>query len=334
MRASECALRVRVKSLTNELALLRRGLDNLSVYFIFTFYLFIYFLQTILLISECYFLWAHVLSVFLQQIDACVRSHQLSGRWRRLSLSFLWKEVRLQTSQGSIGVQRTYRAQISGEGKKSRLLRTAGSHTQTLTFSHKYERRSTYILLFKMLQKSQRSLSPKGPEQHALTPRLTSRTGSADWKRQNSKSQFPFFFSFSFFIILWMNNLYPNFCQTAEGEERHADVPHHTWERPLSFQRGLSSAGPRRQQRQEFVYGAPRQQELLRELISRYGRNGQNALQVRFYPQALEGSFICFNVVLSCFPPMCRGNKQNYYNGPNVVSHLRYFGFLLLSVAP
>ncbi|XP_078787400.1 centrosomal protein CCDC61 isoform X2 [Oryzias latipes] len=31
LRASECALRVRVKSLTNELALLRRGLDNLSV---------------------------------------------------------------------------------------------------------------------------------------------------------------------------------------------------------------------------------------------------------------------------------------------------------------
>uniref|UniRef100_A0A1A8N0W9 Centrosomal protein CCDC61 n=1 Tax=Nothobranchius pienaari TaxID=704102 RepID=A0A1A8N0W9_9TELE len=30
LRASECALRVRVKSLTNELALLRRGLDNLS----------------------------------------------------------------------------------------------------------------------------------------------------------------------------------------------------------------------------------------------------------------------------------------------------------------
>lgn len=37
LRASECALRVRVKSLTNELALLRRGLDNLSVYYIFTF---------------------------------------------------------------------------------------------------------------------------------------------------------------------------------------------------------------------------------------------------------------------------------------------------------
>ncbi|XP_013862202.1 centrosomal protein CCDC61 isoform X2 [Austrofundulus limnaeus] len=31
LKASECALRVRVKSLTNELALLRRGLDNLSV---------------------------------------------------------------------------------------------------------------------------------------------------------------------------------------------------------------------------------------------------------------------------------------------------------------
>ncbi|XP_044079315.1 centrosomal protein CCDC61 isoform X1 [Siniperca chuatsi] len=31
LRASECALRVRVKSLTNELGLLRRGLDNLSV---------------------------------------------------------------------------------------------------------------------------------------------------------------------------------------------------------------------------------------------------------------------------------------------------------------
>ncbi|XP_040007361.1 centrosomal protein CCDC61 isoform X1 [Xiphias gladius] len=31
LRASECALRVRVKSLTSELALLRRGLDNLSV---------------------------------------------------------------------------------------------------------------------------------------------------------------------------------------------------------------------------------------------------------------------------------------------------------------
>ncbi|XP_047235900.1 centrosomal protein CCDC61 isoform X2 [Girardinichthys multiradiatus] len=31
LRASECALRVRVKSLTNELTLLRRGLDNLSV---------------------------------------------------------------------------------------------------------------------------------------------------------------------------------------------------------------------------------------------------------------------------------------------------------------
>ncbi|XP_060911510.1 centrosomal protein CCDC61 isoform X1 [Labrus mixtus] len=31
LRASECTLRVRVKSLTNELALLRRGLDNLSV---------------------------------------------------------------------------------------------------------------------------------------------------------------------------------------------------------------------------------------------------------------------------------------------------------------
>lgn len=40
LRASECALRVRVKSLTNELALLRRGLDNLSVYYIFTFSLF------------------------------------------------------------------------------------------------------------------------------------------------------------------------------------------------------------------------------------------------------------------------------------------------------
>lgn len=34
LRASECALRTRVKSLTNELALLRRGLDNLSVYYI------------------------------------------------------------------------------------------------------------------------------------------------------------------------------------------------------------------------------------------------------------------------------------------------------------
>ncbi|XP_044227744.1 centrosomal protein CCDC61 isoform X1 [Thunnus albacares] len=31
LRSSECALRVRVKSLTNELAILRRGLDNLSV---------------------------------------------------------------------------------------------------------------------------------------------------------------------------------------------------------------------------------------------------------------------------------------------------------------
>ncbi|XP_029925130.1 centrosomal protein CCDC61 isoform X1 [Myripristis murdjan] len=31
LRASECALRIRVKSLTNELALLRRGLDNLSI---------------------------------------------------------------------------------------------------------------------------------------------------------------------------------------------------------------------------------------------------------------------------------------------------------------
>ncbi|XP_023197566.1 coiled-coil domain-containing protein 61 isoform X4 [Xiphophorus maculatus] len=31
LRASECALRIRVKSLTNELAFLRRGLDNLSV---------------------------------------------------------------------------------------------------------------------------------------------------------------------------------------------------------------------------------------------------------------------------------------------------------------
>lgn len=40
LRASECALRVRVKSLTSELALLRRGLDNLSVYYIFSFLLF------------------------------------------------------------------------------------------------------------------------------------------------------------------------------------------------------------------------------------------------------------------------------------------------------
>lgn len=37
LKASECALRLRVKTLTNELALLRRGLDNLSVYYIFSF---------------------------------------------------------------------------------------------------------------------------------------------------------------------------------------------------------------------------------------------------------------------------------------------------------
>lgn len=37
LRASENALRFRVKNLTGELELLRRGLDNLSVYYTFTF---------------------------------------------------------------------------------------------------------------------------------------------------------------------------------------------------------------------------------------------------------------------------------------------------------
>lgn len=57
LRASECALRVRVKSLTSELALLRRGLDNLSVYNIFAFSLFYLFTcyadATIYLLSAC-----------------------------------------------------------------------------------------------------------------------------------------------------------------------------------------------------------------------------------------------------------------------------------------
>lgn len=96
-----------------------------------------------------------------------------------------------------------------------------------------------------------------------------------------------------------MNNLYPNICQTEEGEERHVDIPHHTRERPLSFQRGLSSVGPLRQQRQEFVHGAARQQELLREFISRYGGNDQTAVQVRrFYPRGLGRSSMCFNVAV------------------------------------
>lgn len=75
LRASENALRFRVKSLTSELELLRRGLDNLSVYYIFTLSLFHSFNYNLERLSQTpiYLLCAHFLCV-------CSRVTPLSGR--------------------------------------------------------------------------------------------------------------------------------------------------------------------------------------------------------------------------------------------------------------
>lgn len=70
--------------------------------------------------------------------------------------------------------------------------------------------------------------------------------------------------------------------QTEEGTAG-PELTRCPWEGTFTFQRGLSSDGPDWQQRQEFIRGAEREQELLRELVSGYGGNGQNSVQVMDY---------------------------------------------------
>lgn len=69
-------------------------------------------------------------------------------------------------------------------------------------------------------------------------------------------------------------------CQTEEGTEGPGDVARRPWEGALTFPRGLSSDGPVRQQRPEFIRGAAREQELLWKLVSGYGWNAQKSFQV------------------------------------------------------
>lgn len=68
--------------------------------------------------------------------------------------------------------------------------------------------------------------------------------------------------------------------QTEEGTEGHADITHCPREGAFAFKGGLSSDVPVQQQRQEFIGGAEREQELLGELVSGHGGNGQNSVQV------------------------------------------------------
>lgn len=68
--------------------------------------------------------------------------------------------------------------------------------------------------------------------------------------------------------------------QTEEGTQGHADIAQRPREGALTLEGGLSPDDAFQQQRQEFVGGAGREQELLRELIGRCGGNGQNSVQV------------------------------------------------------
>lgn len=129
LRASELALRVRVKSLTSELALLRRGLDYSVVYSVSPQCGVKAFLS-VMFIS--------VLNLFLQQSDSDVSSLQLTGRWGNLSLALPREEDGVWDSQGSFripGAQRRQRAKVRGKGKKSRLIWPTPRHTQAVAVS-------------------------------------------------------------------------------------------------------------------------------------------------------------------------------------------------------
>lgn len=76
--------------------------------------------------------------------------------------------------------------------------------------------------------------------------------------------------------------------QTEKITAGHAGVTHRPREGAVTLQRGLSSVGPVPQPRQEFVCGASRQQELLRQLRSRHGGNDQNSVQVMGSPDHLK----------------------------------------------
>ena len=194
----------------------------------------------------------------------------------------------------------------------------------------------------------------------ALTQLLTSRTDNGGRERQNSKSWFPIFChqTTDWCCICCLLRFV---CQTEEGTAGHTDITCRPWEGAFTLQRGLSSDGPVWQQRQEFIRGAQREQELLWELVSGYGGNGPNSVQVmmgslRFceITVALCSYLLYLNVLvffsisillllllylifsiysfiiyyftlLSTFKKMFfivyRGRKQTY-NGPSVVSDM------------
>lgn len=104
--------------------------------------------------------------------------------------------------------------------------------------------------------------------------------------------------------------------QTEEGTQGHVDIAKRPRERALTLKGGLSPDDALQQQRQEFVSGAGRKQELLRELVGRYGGNGQNSVQVTREAQTalMLSSASCLystSAVAFCFD---RGQRPS--NGP------------------
>lgn len=186
LRASELALRVRVKSLTSELALLRRGLDNLVEYSI-SLQCGAKAFMSVTFISG--------LNLFLQQSDSDVNSLQLPSRRRNLSLAVPREEAGIWDSQGSFripGAQRGQSAKVRGKGEKSRLLWPTPQHPQTLAFSY----RCLHVPHIPGIQPAVADLNIsslnilQGHALRGLIQLLISRTDSAGRKKQKSKSLF------------------------------------------------------------------------------------------------------------------------------------------------
>lgn len=72
--------------------------------------------------------------------------------------------------------------------------------------------------------------------------------------------------------------------QTEKVTTGYAGVARYARKGTFPFQRGLSPDGAGQQPRQESVGGAPRQQELLGQLLGRHGGNDQISVQVMGSP--------------------------------------------------
>lgn len=87
----------------------------------------------------------------------------------------------------------------------------------------------------------------------------------------------------TFLFIFFLNKLWFVY-QTEKVTARYGVTARYPREGTFTFKRGLSTDGPDQQPRQEFIWGASRQQELLWQLFGRHGGDTQNSVQVTGSP--------------------------------------------------